>query len=220
MARDRLRSPWTLAPPGICCTNPPAFVILAVSPLFSGLWSSESATTCPNLDSTALESPALAQNSRGPSPSLRRTTSTATAVQPWASGQGSRVSREGSTSAISSSPQSSCPVSSSSSSSPAASVSSASPDVLSPGFGGWSSSVTADPSAPAPWFSSPLPSADSSLSPPAVEAPPRNLRRTLRGTTMRGAFESGRSSASTSRRPSSSLSFSSTARKACSRARA
>mmetsp|Transcript_63852 Transcript_63852/g.167224 ORF Transcript_63852/g.167224 Transcript_63852/m.167224 type:complete len:304 (-) Transcript_63852:416-1327(-) len=126
MALERFRSPMTRAPPGMCCTWPPAFVMRAVSSSFSGLWSSERATTFPPRDSTALESPALAQKSRAGPPSFGRTQSTTTAVQPWASGEASRVSLAGSTRAMSSSPHSGSASSPSASfSSPSASSSSA-----------------------------------------------------------------------------------------------
>mmetsp|Transcript_27655 Transcript_27655/g.86012 ORF Transcript_27655/g.86012 Transcript_27655/m.86012 type:complete len:309 (-) Transcript_27655:136-1062(-) len=262
-ARERFRSPCTLAPPGICCTKPPAFVMRAVSPGFSGLWSSESASTRPARDMIARESPALAQKICGPALPSRRTTRTTTAVQPWASGVGSLVSLEGSTRAISSSSQSSlsspspdwsaaessagCSSSVSASSAGGSSSTPASSSVsASSAFGSavasaglfslssWPSEVpassasaaseasccgAASPSAPSERLSSRLPAPPPS-SCPWPGPPPRNRCRTLRGTTMgwMAAPASGRSRVSISLRPAASRSFSSTVRKAFSRA--
>mmetsp|Transcript_66923 Transcript_66923/g.193427 ORF Transcript_66923/g.193427 Transcript_66923/m.193427 type:complete len:243 (-) Transcript_66923:425-1153(-) len=154
----------------MCCTTPPALVMRAVSDSFSGLWSSERATTCPFRDMMALESPALAQNTLGPSlsPALL-TTNTTTAVQPWASGVGSRVKREGSTSSISSSGRSSsssirASMSTSSSSSSPPSASRSNSHSSSPSSSNSNSSSSAAP--PPPW---PLLSISRS---PCAESPP------------------------------------------------
>mmetsp|Transcript_6205 Transcript_6205/g.18612 ORF Transcript_6205/g.18612 Transcript_6205/m.18612 type:complete len:266 (+) Transcript_6205:458-1255(+) len=263
MARERLRSPCTRAPPGICCTKPPAFWMRAVSPGFSGLWSSDSATTRPPRERIARESPALAQKIWGPAPSSRRTTRTTTAVQPCASGVGSLVSLDGSTRAMSSSSQSSfssasaeaCSAAASSPSSPspalragpsstAVSSSVSASSGLSPPVAGLFS-LSSWPAAAASSLGSSLASgclscfdADSSsasagplspsASPPAPPLSswawpgplPRKRCRTFRGTTTgwMAAPASGRSRVSISFRPATSLSLSSTVRKAFSRA--